>query len=215
MRKHKSDRVNAMCSTLKGTRFELDYSPNVIEHLRSGNINRFIDGLRITYHEVAPVLQECSIAISEINGEKVHYTASMFQIAQENVARVADSQFYDENYDNLVLETKLIEFGSIKGYLAIQKYALQHLKHYSADKIMAEADQYDEQSNFDVTVFGKSSDRSLQLDNICNDYIGANNHLEMLQKYPILQLAYNLDGIKKDIITLLKDWEDIFKKQEQ
>lgn len=38
---------------------------------------------------------------------------------------------------------------------------------------------------------------------ICCAYI--EKHTEMLTKYPILQLAYNLDGSKKDIITLLKD----------
>lgn len=91
--------------------------------------------------------------------------------------------------------------------MAIQKYAPQLLKYYSADKIMAKAKQYDERTESDVIVFGKSSDRGLQLDNICNAYIGANGHLEMLQKYPILQLSYNLDGSKKDIITLLKDRE--------
>lgn len=91
--------------------------------------------------------------------------------------------------------------------MAIQKYAPQLLKHYSADKIMATTKQYDERTKSDVIVFGKSSDRALQLDNISNAYIGANNHLEMLQKYPILQLSYNLDGSKKDIITLLRDRE--------
>lgn len=70
---------------------------------------------------------------------------------------------------------------------------------------MATAKRYDERTESDVIVFGKSSDRALQLDNMCNAYIGANGHLEMLQKYPILQLSYNLDGSKKDIITLLKD----------
>lgn len=113
--KYKSDKVNAMCRVLKGTKFELDYSPNVIEYLKSEDRDKFLDGLRITYHEAAHVLQECSIALPEINGEKVPYTASMFQIAQENVARVADSKFYHENYDNLVLENQANKVRLNKG----------------------------------------------------------------------------------------------------
>lgn len=203
-----AERLNAMCRKLKGdVKFELDYSPKVLENIRSGNINKFLDGLKTVYHETAHVIQESTIELKEINGREVHYTASMFQIALENVARIADRNFYDENYDNLVLENQANKVGLIKGYLAIQKYAPQHLKQYSADKIMAQANSYDEQQKADVKVFGKSKDRATQLDNICYGYITSNNHLEMLQKYPILQLAYNLDGSKKDIITLLKDRE--------
>ena len=73
---------------------------------------------------------------------------------------------------------------------------------------MAQANRYDKQSKTDVKVFGKTKDRATQLDNICYGYITSNNHLEMLQKYPILQLAYNLDGSKKDIITLLSEREE-------
>ena len=73
---------------------------------------------------------------------------------------------------------------------------------------MEQANRYDKQSKADVKVFGKTKDRATQLDNICYGYITSNNHLEMLQKYPILQLAYNLDGSKKDIITLLSEREE-------
>ena len=208
-KKYRSDeKLNAMCRELKGTQFELDYSPNVLQLVRSGNIHKFLDGLRIIYHETAHVIQKSSIELSEINGKKVSYTESMFEIALENVAEVADKQFYQANYSNLVLENQANKVGLIKGYLAIKKYAPQHLKQYSEDKIMAQVNRYDEQSKSDVKVFGKSKDRATQLDNICYGYITANNHLEVLKKYPILQLAYNPDGSKKDIITLLSEREE-------
>ena len=70
---------------------------------------------------------------------------------------------------------------------------------------MAVADGYDRQAREDLTVYGKTNSRATQLDAICTSYIGTNQHLEMLSKYPILQLAYNPDGTKKDIITLLQD----------
>ena len=95
-----------MCRELKGTQFELDYSPNVLQLVRSGDINKFLDGLRIIYHETAHVIQKSSIELSEINGKKVSYTESMFEIALENVAEVADKQFYQANYSNLVLENQ-------------------------------------------------------------------------------------------------------------
>lgn len=62
VKRHKSDKLNGMCTTLKGTRFILDYSPNVIEGLMSGNINKFLDALKTIYHETAHVIQESSIA---------------------------------------------------------------------------------------------------------------------------------------------------------
>lgn len=73
---------------------------------------------------------------------------------------------------------------------------------------MEQANRYDKQSKADVKVLGKTKDRAIQLDTVCCAYITLNNHLEMLQKYPILQLAYNLDGSKKDIITLLSEREE-------
>lgn len=93
----------------------------------------------------------------------------------------------------------------IKGYLAISKYAPRLLKHYNQERILAIADEYDRKAREDITVFGKSNNRATQLDAICVGYIGTNQHLEMLSKYPVLQLAYNQDGTKKDIVTLLKD----------
>ncbi len=70
---------------------------------------------------------------------------------------------------------------------------------------MAVAAKYDRQAREDLTVYGNTNSRGTQLDAICTEYISTNQHLEMLSKYPILQLAYNPDGTKKDIITLLQD----------
>lgn len=106
IKRHKSDKLNGMCTTLKGTRFILDYSPNVIEGLMSGNRDKFMDALKTIYHETAHVIQESSIALPEINGRKVHYVSSLYEIALENTAKKADSKFYDENYSNLVLENQ-------------------------------------------------------------------------------------------------------------
>lgn len=106
IKRHKSDKLNGMCTTLKGTRFILDYSPSVIEGLMSGNRDKFMDALKTIYHETAHVIQESSIALPEINGKKVHYVSSLYEIALENTARKADSKFYDENYSNLVLENQ-------------------------------------------------------------------------------------------------------------
>lgn len=106
MAKYKDEEIRAMCRTLKGTRFTLDYSDYVLQDLMSGNINRFLDGLKTIYHETAHVIQESCIALTEINGEKVHYSASLYQIALENTTRKADPQFYKLNYDKLVLENQ-------------------------------------------------------------------------------------------------------------
>lgn len=106
IKRHKSDQLNAMCSTLKGTRFIVDYSPNVIKGLTSNNTNKFLDSLKTIYHEIAHVIQESSIKLPEINGNKVHYIASLYEIALENTARIADTKFYEENYSKLVLENQ-------------------------------------------------------------------------------------------------------------
>ena len=102
----KGTKTNGMCKAKAGVTFELDYSPNVIENLRSGNANRFLDGLKTIYHEAAHVIQRSSISLEEINGEKVHYEASLYEVALENVARVADSKFYNSNYGQLLVENQ-------------------------------------------------------------------------------------------------------------
>lgn len=105
--KYNGSKANAMCKHFfKETKFELDYSPNVMKYIRSGNINGFLDGLRIVYHETAHVIQNCLISLPEISGKKVEYTVSMFQIAQEEIARKADPNFYEENYSKLLLENQ-------------------------------------------------------------------------------------------------------------
>ena len=70
---------------------------------------------------------------------------------------------------------------------------------------MAAAAEFDRQSKEDITVFGNTGSRTTRLDTICTEYICTLQHLEMLSKYPILQLAYNPDGTKKDIVTLLQE----------
>lgn len=105
--KYNGSKANAKCKHFfKDTKFELDYSPNVMKRIRSGNTASFLDGLRIVYHETAHVIQNCLVRLPEINGKSVEYTASMFQIAQEEIAREADPKFYEENYSRLLLENQ-------------------------------------------------------------------------------------------------------------
>ena len=119
VKRHKSDKLNGMCTTLKDTHFILDYSPNVIEGLMSSDGNKVLEALKVIYHETAHVIQESSIALTEINGKKVHYTSSLYEIALENTARKADSKFYDENYRNLVLENQA---NKVRTYKRLSSY---------------------------------------------------------------------------------------------
>lgn len=89
--------------------------------------------------------------------------------------------------------------------MAIKKYAPHFLKLYNEDKIMARVKFYDENAKKNITLYGETRDRNTALDTLCRIYIGEFGHLEMLQQYPILQLGFNQDGTRKDLITLLND----------
>jgi len=104
--KTKGTKTNGMCKTKAGVTFDLDYAPSVIENLRSGDSKRLLDGLKTIYHEAAHVIQQSTISLEEINGEAVHYESSLYEVALENVARVADSKFYNSNYGQLLVENQ-------------------------------------------------------------------------------------------------------------
>ena len=89
--------------------------------------------------------------------------------------------------------------------MAIKKYAPHHLKLYNQDKIMATVKSYDENAKKEIILYGEKRDRTTALDTVCREYIGTQGHLEMLEQYPILQLGFNQDGTRKDLITLLND----------
>lgn len=64
--------------------------------------------------------------------------------------------------------------------------------------------QYD--SNFyegKINLYGASRKSTSQIDKACSQYIAM--HPEALKKFPVLQMGFNLDGTKKDLLQLLAE----------
>ena len=54
-----------------------------------------------------------------------------------------------------------------------------------------------------IDLFGASRKGTSQIDKACSIYVAM--HPEILKQYPILQLGFNLDGTKKDLLQLLAE----------
>ena len=100
------DETNAICNTLKGLRFEIDYSTSVTDKLRDGSTAGLLNGLSAVFHEACHVVQECLIALHGINGKPMNINNNSYQIAIEAVAKKADPEFYDANYEALYTENQ-------------------------------------------------------------------------------------------------------------
>ena len=76
---------------------------------------------------------------------------------------------------------------------------------YNQEVIAQRLESYDK-NFYDAEIFlksGKSVDLMLQIDTLSSVYI--EQHPEIIEKFPILQVGYNLDGSKKDLKQLLSE----------
>ena len=106
------------------------------------------------------------------------------------------------------LKIKQRRFGLLQACNAIQKYAPQYVELYDSKKILEILNKFDEKEKSDMTQGGQTSNREEQLDNICTEYV-KDHAEEILSKYPILRLAFNPDGTKKELRTLLQEKEKL------
>ena len=185
--------------------FNISYSPRVMENLLSYNYDQFLRGMQTIFHEVVHAQQNSVIQRSNINGVEVPKTKTIYIMALETIARKFDPKFYDSNYSHLIKENHAEKFGLKEAMDTMQKYNPKLFQAYNQEIIQQRLDNYDK--NFyeaDVTLnSGRTVDFMLQIDTLSSMYI--EQHPEIIEKFPILQVGYNLDGTKKDLSQLIPE----------
>jgi len=201
---------NAMCENNGDGTFSIIYSDKVTDRLLSDNADDFLNGFQTVFHEVVHTMQNSMIQRKEIEGEAIPYTKSMYIMALETISRKVDSEFYKKNYAKLLKENHAEKIGLKQAMATIQKYNPVLFEKYNQEEIAKRMEQYDE--NFyesEISLFNNNGSAINMIDTGCCTYIM--NNPEALEKFPILKLAFNNDGTKKDITQILKDRREMLK----
>ena len=180
---------------------EIEYTSEVIDNLTSNNTEKLLRGLQTIFHEVVHAKQNKVISQSL---ETSSPTKNTWVMALEKVARKANSKFYNANYTHLFRENQAEKLGLQEALRSIRQYNPQLHKLYNPELMKGRIDNYDRNfTDAKMMMDGKKFDPLLQEDTLCSLYIM--EHPDFLEKYPVLQLGFNLDGSKKDITQLLND----------
>lgn len=201
-------RSEASCVPEKNNRYKVVYSQFVVKKLMSSNKDEILCGMQTIFHEVRHVVQNMAMKIDSIR----LYKKCVYVMTLETITRNVSPKFYYDNYNHLLKENDAQAYGL--------KFALQTLKDidinlynsYDKEKLQDQVKKYGD--NFykaDLEILGLQGSAIKTLDTMTEVYIC--KHIKLLNKYPILKLAYNEDGTRKDIKQLLKDRDEIIKKR--
>ena len=199
------DDSSAMCINNGDNTFDISYSPTIVKNLLSNNSDQFLRGMQTIFHEVVHAQQNSVIQRKDISGVEIPKNKTMYIMALETIARKYDSKFYKENYSHLIKENHAEKIGLRDAMETIKKYNPTLYQTYNQEVIAQRLESYDK-NFYDAEIFlksGKSVDLMLQIDTLSSGYI--EQHPEIIKKFPILQVGYNLDGSKKDLRQLLSE----------
>ena len=192
---------NANCLETSDGISQIEYSSKVVENLMSNNTETLLRGLQTIFHEVVHAKQNKVISQSL---ETANPTKNTWIMALEKVARKANSKFYNANYTHLFRENQAEKLGLQEALRSIQYYNPQLYQQYDPELMKGRIANYDHNfTDAQMVMNGKKFDPLIEEDTLCTLYI--EEHLEYLEKYPILQLGFNSDGSKKDILQLIED----------
>ncbi len=200
---------NAVCVNNGDDTFSISYSPKVVENLLSNNYDQFLRGMQTIFHEVVHAQQNSVIQRANIKGVDIPKTKTIYIMALETIARKYDPKFYNENYSHLLKENHAEKIGLRDAMATMERYNPKLYQAYNQEVIKQRLENYD-RNFYDAEVSlksGKSVDFMLQIDTLSSMYI--EQHPEIIEKFPILQVGYNLDGTKKDLSQLIPERDDM------
>lgn len=203
------DSSNAVCVNNGDDTFNISYSPKVVENLLSNNYDQFLRGMQTIFHEVVHAQQNSVIQRANIQGVDIPKTKTIYIMALETIARKHDPKFYKENYGQLLKENHAEKIGLRQAMETMEKYNPNLYQAYNQEILQQRLENYD-RNFYDAEVTlksGKAVDFMLQIDTLSSIYI--EKHPEIIEKFPILQVGYNLDGTKKDLRQLIAERDEM------
>lgn len=208
------DDSSAICVNNGDNTFNISYSPTVVNNLLSNNYDQFLRGMQTIFHEVVHAQQNSVIQRENIKGVDIPKTKTIYIMALETIARKYNPQFYKENYSHLIKENHAEKIGLRNAMETMKKYNPKLYQAYNQEVIAQRLENYD-RNFYDAEVAlksGKSVDLMLQIDTLSSVYI--EQHPEIIEKFPILQVGYNLDGTKKDLSQLIAERHNMLTSSE-
>ena len=209
------EKSSGICVPEGNDYFKVSYSPDVIKYLISEDKGQFLHGLQIVFHEIRHVQQNKSIHnIIKDDGTELPRNKERYLSALETLARKQDSKFYEKNYRQLLKENDADKYGLIKAYTTLKDYAPDLFKKYNGKKIESMMQNYDK--NYYEALSGISEKGTINLTQEIETRaaIYIMDHPEILEEFPILDVAFNQDGTKRDVIELLEERNDLLENNQ-
>lgn len=204
----------AVCVNNGDDTFNISYSPKVLENMLSNNYDQFLKGLQTVFHEVVHAQQNSVIQRTNIKEVDIPKTKTIYIMALETIARKHDPKFYNENYSYLLKENHAEKIGLIEAMETMEKYNPKLYQAYDQEVIQHRLQNYDK-NFYDAKVSLKNEktiDFMLKIDTLSSIHI--EQYPELIEKFPILQVGYNLDGSKKNLSQLLPERDNMLTSSE-
>lgn len=200
------DTAQGICVHNEDGTHTVTYNVSEIEKNINGGTNiKLLAGLQTVFHEIRHAFQNVAISQDGI------YNKSLYIMAMESVIKANNSKFYEENYDNLLLENDADKAGL---QLALSTIKEKNPKLYTFSQAGIEEKMKEYDNNFydsDMVIFGSKASAIKALDAFVEVFVSKNP--EILKQYPILKVAYKENGERKDILQMLQERETLLTKK--
>lgn len=207
-----SDTMATCHDNLDGT-YLVQFSYKVIEGFLKGK-EAPLYSIQTVFHEMAHIIQNELVKGNFLQKEDNYYSSKTYIMVLELLARKVDKNFYNVNYSKLFKENHANKVGLQFALAYLKKYGPTFYSTYNKDIMLLRMKYYDKMmNNSKIVIYDKEQDIFKGLDTLTFFYI--QNNKAVLEKYPILKLAYNSDGSKKNILQLLEDREKMLSKEEE
>ncbi len=180
---------------------QVNYSAKLLMQLMSKDSKQIIMAMQTIGHEVTHAYQNTLI---QGNGEKEAFDRTQYIMAMEEAAKATDDDFYSRNYTTLYKENQAEQQGL--------DFAISVLKTMKRDDILEKNGSFIQelQKACKTRIYdSKRQGDNLEISSISDTEMNARVSLhlvpELLEQYPILKIAFDKDGHKKDITTLLNE----------
>ena len=190
---------NAVCIDNGNNTYDIEYSPVVMKNLLSGNTEGILKGFQTMCHEIIHVLQGKFMRTTETRNPEIYL------MAMETLARRNNPDMYKANWGSMLKENHAEKLGLEIAFDNIIKiYSPELYNLYNKDEIKERKDKYDK--NYyegKIELFGEKRSCTAQIDKACCMYLLRNP--KVLEQFPILQIGFNMDGTKKNLLQLLDE----------
>ena len=151
-----------------------------------------------------------SIQYNNIKNGKTDYLT--YNFIKEEIIEEYDTDFYNKNYERIFMESDARKeeiLGALEFLNGLNSDFVKAIKDDMVSKYIAESEEYNIHSD-SKKKFSIGKDNFIDI----SEYVGLliQDNPKILEDNPVLNIEYNVDGTKKDIHTLLQEFE---KQKEQ